>query len=202
MADLSQRLVVEQTAQLKTTADTMVQRNRLTPEDLSDLLTRLQEIGLLDVGCLRASWLLHDKPYFPDTPLARELIADLLLAAALIARVTGTAALLFRTGIVEFRRGDRTVATHVFVSGRGTRSRIAIESELSLRRRRFRGLATPPTCAIVAGTYDTSTIQITTPPDILLGDTSTSILLGQSAMPIVHAESLRQNTAQCRQVVP
>lgn len=202
MEALSQRLVVEHTSQLKTAADTMVQRDKLAPEDLTALLDRLQDIGLLDVGCLRASWLLHDKPYFAEELLARELIADLLLAAALIARVTDTAAFLFGNGIVEFKRGDRTVATHVFISGCGSRSRIAIESELSSRQRHFRGLATPQTGAIVAGIRGNTTTAITTPPDVLLGDTSTSILFGQSAIPIFHVESLRQNTAQCQQVAP
>lgn len=202
MEALSQRLVVEHTSQLKTAADTMVQRDKLAPEDLTALLDRLQDIGLLDVGRLRASWLLHDKPYFAEELLARELIADLLLAAALIARVTDTAAFLFGNGIVEFKRGDRTVATHVFISGCGSRSRIAIESELSSRQRHFRGLATPPTGAIVAGIRGNTTTAITTPPDVLLGDTSTSILFGQSAIPIFHVESLRQNTAQCQQVAP
>lgn len=202
MAALSERLVVEHTSQLKTAADTMVQRDKLTPEDLTTLLSRLQDIGLLDVGRLRASWLLHDKPYFAEELLARELIADLLLAAALIARVTGTAAFLFGNGIVEFKRGDRTVATHVFVSGRGSRSRIAIESELSSRQRRFRGLATPPTGAIVAGIRDNGAAPITPPADVLLGDTSGSIVLGPSALPIFHVESLRQDPAQCQQVAP
>ena len=180
----------------------MVQRDKLAPEDLTALLGRLQDIGLLDVGRLRASWLLHDKHYFAEELLARDLIADLLLAAALIARVTGTAAFLFGNGIVEFKRGDRTVATHVFISGRGSRSRIAIESELSSRQRHFRGLVTPPTGAIVAGIRGNTVATITTPPDVLLGDTSTSILFGQSAMPIFHVESLRQNTVQCQQVAP
>lgn len=202
MAALSQRLVVEHTKHLKTAADIMVQRDNLAPEDLTTLLSRLRDIGLLDVGHLRASWLLYDKPYFADEVLARELIADLLLAAALIARVTGTVAFLFGNGTVEFRRGDRTVATHVFVSGRGSRSRIAIESELSSRQRHFRGLATPPSGAIVAGIRGNTTTTITTPPDVVLGDTSTSILFGQSAIPIFHVESLRQNTAQCQQVAP
>lgn len=202
MEALSQRLVVEHMSQLKTAADTMVQRDKLDQEDLTALLSRLQDIGLLDVGRLRASWLLHDKHYFAEELLARELIADLLLAAALIARVTGTAAFLFGNGIVEFRRGDRTVATHVFVSGRGSRSRIAIESELSSRKRHFRGLASPPACAIVAGIRGNTTTTITTPLDVLLGETATSILFGQSTMPIFHVESLRQNTAQCQQVAP
>lgn len=202
MAALSQRLVIEQASQLKAAAVTMVQRDKLTPEDITALLSRIEDIGLLQLGHLRASWLLHEKPYYHDDPLARELIADLLLAAAMIERVAGATAILFEDGIVEFRRGDRTVASHVFVSGRGARSQIAIESELSSRQRRFRGRATPPTGAIIAGTRDNSNRPVTTPPDVLLGETSQSILLGQSVMPIYRVESLRQDPGQIKQVAP
>lgn len=202
MAALSQRLVVDHTNKLRAAAVTMVERDQLTPEDITALLKRIEDIGLLHLGRLRASWLLHEKPYYPDDPLARELIADLLLAAAMVARVAGATAILFEDGIVEFRRGDRTVATHVFVSGRGSRSRFAIESELSAHQRRFRGRATPPTGAIIAGTRDNTTTPVTTPPDVLLGETSESILLGQSTLPIFQVESLRQNPTQCKQVAP
>jgi hypothetical protein len=202
MAALSQRLVVDHTNKLRATAVTMVERDQLTPEDITALLNRVEDIGLLHLGHLRASWLLHEKPYYPDDPLARELIADLLLAAAMVARVAGATAILFEDGIVEFRRGDRTVATHVFVSGRGSRSRVAIESELSARQRRFRGRAIPPTGAIIAGTRDSGTTPVTIPPDVLLGDTSKSILFGQSAIPIFHVEALREDPTQSMSVVP
>lgn len=201
MNALSQRVVVEQATRLKAVAAAMVQRDQLTPEDLTALLVRLRDIGLLKLGGLRACWLHHEKPYFPDEPLARELVADLLLAAAFVARVRDVTAVPCEDGVVEFRRGDRTIASHVFVSGRGTRSRLAIEAELSARRRRLRGRATPPTGAIVSGTRS-GTIAVASPPDVVLGDTSTSIVSGQPALPIFYVESLREEPTQCAQVVP
>jgi len=202
MEALSQRLVVEHTARLRTAADTIVARDNLAAEDLSVLLDRLQTLGLLDVGHLRANWLLYEKAYFADDLVTRELVADLLLGAALIARVTNTNAVLFPNGIVEFRRDHRTVATHVFVSGRGSRSRAAIEGELSSRQRRYRGLAAPPTGAVVSGLRASVAAQITPPPDVLLGETSGSIVLGSSALPIFQIEALREDTGQCQKVAP
>jgi hypothetical protein len=202
MEAISQRLVVEHTSQLKIAAEAMVQRDHLTPEDITALLDRFTKIGLLQVGGLRANWLLHEKRYLAADPIAHELMADLLLGAALVARVTGTTAIPFEDGLVEFRRGDRTVATHVFVSGRGTRGRVAIESELSSRQRRFRGRATPPSGAIIAGTRDIGAAPTTPPDDVVLGDTSESIILAPSFLPIFHIESLRANTTQCQQVAP
>lgn len=202
MAALSQRLVEEQARQLEAAAAALIRDDFLTAEDITALLDRLREIGLLQLGRLRANWLLQDKPYVPDNPMARPLIADLLLAAALITRVTGATAVLFEDGIVQFQKGDRTVASLVFVSGCGSRSLVAIETELSSRRRRFRGLAKPPTGAIVAGIRDYGAAPITPPADLVLGDVTASIVYGPAELPIFHVESLRQGPEQCHQVAP
>lgn len=202
MAALSQRLVLAQKSQLKAAAEAMVQRDALTSEDITALLDRLTSMGLLQVGALRANWLLHEKRYLAAGVNAHELMADLLLGAAFVARVTGTQAILFDDGFVEFRRGDRTVATHVFVSGRGTRSRVALETELAARQRRFRGRAVPPNGAIIAGTRNSSAIPITPPADVLLGETSESIVLGGTALPMFHVDTLRHEPSQCQQVAP
>ncbi len=202
MEELSQRLVVEHVSQLKAAAEAMVQRETLHPEDLTSLLHRLQNIGLLNVGRLRASWLLHEKEYLAEESLARELLADLLLAAALIARVSDTQAVLCEDGVVEFLRGDRTVATHVFASGRGTRGKVAIETALTRRRRRLRDRAMPLSGAIIAGTISSGTTPVTPPADVLLGDTSASIVFGPMALPMFHVDTLRQDSTKCHQVAP
>ena len=201
MADLSQRLLIAHTSQLRMAAETIVARERLAPEDLTALLNRLLGIGLLKVGHLRASWLLHEKPYHPEELQVRERIADLLLAAALIARVTNTTAVLFEDGIVEFRRDHRTVATHVIVSGGGTRSRSAIEAELSMRRRRYRGSSSPPGGAIIAGTSDDGR-EATPPPDVLRGKASGNIVDGPSTLQMFHVAALRHDSGQCQKVAP
>lgn len=202
MVELAQRLVLEHTSRLKDSADKIVEREDLTPEDTTALLDRFQRIGLLLLGGLRASWLLHENPYCPDSPFARELIADLVLAAAMVARVAGVVASPAEDGIVEFQRGDRIVASHVFVSGRGTRGRIAIETALLARHRRFRGKATPPTGAVIAGTRDNVTSPISAPSDVLFGEPTDSIVVGPSALRIFHVESLRADPSLCNQLAP
>ena len=201
MTALSERLVLEQTTQLRTAADALVTRDGLAAEDITGLLKRLEEIGLVRFGSLRASWLLHNKPYCRDEAIGRELIADLLLTASMVARVTGATAVLCEDGVVDFCRDDRTVASHLFVSGHGARSRLAIESELSARRRRFRGRPTPPSGAVVAGTRNNAT-AVTTPVDVVLGSESDSIVTGQSTLQIFLVESLRADPNQCKQVAP
>lgn len=202
MEDLSQRLAVEHASRLKAAAETIVQREKLPSEDLTILLNRLKSIGLLNVGRLRANWLLHEKEYCAEESLTRELLADLLLAAALIARVTDTQAVLCEDGVVEFWRGDRTVATHVLASGRGTRGQVAIETALRQRQRRLRDRAMPLNGAIIAATLDSEIAASAPPADVLLGDVSASIVFGPAALPMFHVGSLRQDPTSCHQVAP
>lgn len=202
MSALSQRLVIEQVSHLKNSADRIVEENSLVPEDLTSLLKRLREIGLLKLGALRANWLLQPKRYFAEELLATGLIADLLLATALIGRVTGTEAILFEDGRVEFQRGARVVSTYLFVSGQGVRNRSAIEAELSRRRRSGQSSVSMLSGAVVSGTTSDAAHPITPPRDVVLGDTSSSIVYGQSAMPIVHIDTLRQDNAKCLMMAP
>jgi hypothetical protein len=202
MNALSRRLVAEHTVRLLEAAEIIVNENQLTPENLASLLDGLREIGILGLGALRANWLLIGKRYLAEELLTPELIADLLLTAALVARTTDTVAFLFEDGRVEFRRKGRTVATHLLVSGRGTRSRNAIEADLSLRRSNSRNSAVSLAGAIVSGTTGNAEMPITPPPDVVLGDTSESIIHGQSRIPIFHADNLRKSAADCRLVAP
>lgn len=202
MAALSERLVHEHTTRLQSAASTVSQQNQFNLEDITALLARFKEIGLLKVGHLRANWLLHDKPYLPDEQMSRDLIADLLLAAALMGRLANATPILFDDGIVEFRRGDQTVASLVFVSGRGSRTRIAIETALSTRQRRFRGRASPPNGAVLAGTIANPSVPVTVPRDVILGDTSDNIVMGQISLPVFHVDSIRQDDTVAARIVP
>lgn len=202
MDELSRRLLREHAAQLRVAAAAMVEREQLNPEDLATLFDRVLDIGLLDFGRLRSSWLLREPEYLAEELPTREHLADLLLSVALIARVTNTRVALCEDGVVEFLRGDRMVASHVFASGLGTLGRAAIETRLNARRRRLRTRAAPLSGAIIAGTRGNSTMPITPPMDVIRGDTSESIVFGPVGLPVLHVEYLRQEPTRCRQVAP
>ena len=65
MQELSQRLVEEHVHQLSLAAKTMTQGNHLPNEDISGLLACMRALGLVKLGQLRASWLLHKRRYCP-----------------------------------------------------------------------------------------------------------------------------------------
>jgi hypothetical protein len=201
MVALSTRLVKEQMAQLEQAVRQKVQDDNLPSENVAGLITRLQGMGLIALGKLRASWLLHDKPYCPAEVGALGLIADLLLALGLISRVSGTDALIVEDGLVEFHRGGRSLATYVVASGRGHRGRSAIEAAVERRRGQYRSRSTPPRGVIVGGTSDAWTTAVTPPQDVVRGDVSEDIVAGSGVLPLIHINELRTEVNRIAQVV-
>jgi hypothetical protein len=202
MNSLAQRLVLEQASNVRTSAAAMMQREHMAPENIEWLINRLHAIGLLEFGKLRASWLLHSKLYCADESRDRELIADLLLAVATFARITGTVALLCGDGVVEFRNGNRIAHCRVFASGLGSHSPVAVEAKLSKRGRQYRRRTTAPTGIFVAATRDNTTTTVSAPHDVLSGEISESIITGRLDLPITHIESLRQSAYRDMQASP
>lgn len=201
MVELAQRLVVEHGDQLRAAATAIVKREGIQDEDLTPLLARLKEIGLCELGHLRASWLMYEKPYHRDVAGVRELVADLMLAVAMVARTSGADAIVFGDGVVEFRRADRIVGAYLLASGRGSCSTVAVETELKTRKRRLRHRSTQPQGAIVAGTRTTAAI-VTPPVDIMVGDTSGSIISGPSDFSMLHVDVLRQDPTLVNRLAP
>jgi hypothetical protein len=200
MEALSKRLLEEQIAKLGQAAVRKTQEDNLPNEDIARFLSALQNMGIVSVGKLRAYWLLYEKPYrvFDENILG--LLADLLLALATIARVSGTEALIIEDGRVEFRRAGRTVTSFIIASGSGHRGKIAVEAEVQKRRAKY---SQSPTAALVAGTSASWTTPPTPPKDIVEGeDFKDDILRGPMALPLFHISELRENHALIQRMVP
>lgn len=202
MDELSQRLLKEQVVQLEEAVERKVKDDRLPTENVADLLARLQALGLVKFGKLRAHWLLHDKPYCRVEPNALGLVADLLLALAMMARVSGAVAVIIEDGVVEFHRNGRIVAGYLVVSGCGHRGRSAIEVDVESRRKQYRGRLTPPRGVIVGGTSDFWPMTVTPPSDVVRGDVSEDIIGETNTLPLVHINELRTDENCVHQVVP
>jgi DNA-binding transcriptional ArsR family regulator len=200
MDTLTRRLAVEHVSRLERSAEALVRDNELEQEDLSAIVRRLREMGLVPLGELRASWLRPESNYWPDEEVGRGHVANLLLAAAFVARNTSTEPVLVGNGIVEFRRDGRTLASYVFASGLGTRKYLGMEAALATRSRRYRELPVPPLGAIVGGTEDMPTIP-SAPVDIVSGDRPDDILSSPSRLRMFHVGVLRQNPALCKEAV-
>lgn len=199
MEALSQRLSKEHIAQLEQAATRKIREDNLTNEDIKSFLNAFQALGIVKFGRLRADWLLHDKPYHPFVGSRPGLIADLLLALATMARISGAQAIILDDGSVEFRRDGRVAASFVIASGCGDRGKQAVEAAVHSRRSQYR------TCpaVLVGGTSASWATPPTPPKDIIQGDVSKQdILRGPTALSLLHISELRDNHELIRQVVP
>jgi hypothetical protein len=200
MEALSSRLLEEQIARLGQAALHKIQEDHLANEDIAQLLSALQARGIVRVGKHRAHWLLYDRPYrvFEENVLG--LLADLLLALATMARVSGAEVVILEDGRVEFKRNGRTVASFIVASGSGHRGRTAVEAEVLKRRWKY---VQSPTAALVGGTSASWTTAPTPPTDIVGGEVSKDDLVrGPTALPLFHISDLRDNHALIQEVVP
>lgn len=201
MDQLAQRVVTSHLSLLTAAARALISQNNLATEDLGALSARLKSLGLLKLGMLRARLIRPDQIYLADEPFGRDFFADLLLAAALIARARDVEAVPCEDGVMEFHRGDRTLAAHVLVSGRGTLTMSAIEAQVSVQlRRRLRGRPTMPGGAIVSGVRAAASPP-TPPADLVDASDPSNILSGPSRLRIYDVDSLRRNEALCGEVV-
>jgi hypothetical protein len=202
MDQLSKRLQQEQISQLEQAVAEKVRDDRLPDEDVANLLDRLGALGLVKFGKLRGHWLLHHKPYRPVETDDLGLIADLLLALAMTARVSASQVVIIEDGLVEFHRDGRAVAAYLIASGRGHRGRLAVEAAVESRRHQYRSRPVPPSGVIVGGTSNIWTTLPTPPPDLVRGDVSEDIVAGATALPMIHITELRDAPNLVQRVVP
>jgi hypothetical protein len=202
MGELSARVVEEQVALIGAAASDKVREDPLDPEDLSGLLDRMRQLGLLSSGSVRASWLLHNKKYRPLTGDDASLLADLLLALATMSRISRATASIVEDGIVDFIRDGRVVASFMVASGRGSRSRAAVEADAGRRRARYRARNAKPDIVLIAGTSDGAGARASPPSDVIRGEPSGDVLRGGDVLQALHVSELRTKNYLIQEVVP
>lgn len=203
MRGLAERVVADQVSSLEGAASALANREHLVLDDIAAIRGAFKSVNLVTLGRLRAGWPVEECAYARDEGTSRELLADLLLAAALIARVAGASVRVLGDGLIHFYRGNRLVASYLLLSGRGTRGWAALEAQLAVAQRRLRSAGGRPNGAVIAGTRSTPTVPVSTPPaDVVSGDTKDDILLGDSALPMHHVDWIRMNDDLCRSLAP
>jgi len=166
-------------------------------------MAKAVKLGIVKLGKLRASWLLHDKPYCPVDSSASGLLADLVLALAMLARVSGALPVVADDGVVEFHRDGQAVSSYLIASGLGYRGRPAIEARIESRSPDHRSRAAPPRGVLVGGTSDAWDVPTTPPKDILQGDQiEEDLVSGPMTLPLIHIDELRRNQDLIQKLVP
>jgi hypothetical protein len=190
MEALAARLSEEHRAQLEAACAWLVQYQGVPNESIPALCERVVGLGLLPFGSLRARWFLEEGDYLPWRKTDRRLLADLLLAAGFIERVTGATAFFDDDGIVEFRQGAAILARVAFASGRGVKRWFAIEAELDIAKKKWRRRLPSPTAAILAGISGKRTSPV--PPAEITGEVEVGDIMGASEeLSLIGADDLR-----------
>jgi len=168
MAELSDRVVIEQKDRLESACRSIVADEGWEPEDVPDLCRRFCDIGLLQAGYLRSRWILDRRKYAPEgSDDNRAWLADLLMAVGLAERKTDTKAVFFADGVVEFRRDQTILGSVKIAHGRGHYGLIAVEAKLEIATASD-AHDPKPDAILVAGVTDNRGTHVAPPRDIVV----------------------------------
>ncbi len=191
MKALADRLIEEYRVKLENACNALLAENAWEAEDVDQLCMHLTQHGLVEVGRIRARWLLDNSAYVPCDHYNVRWIADLLLAVGLIERVTGSQAIFGTDGVVEFRAEKRILGAVVLAHGRGDFRWGALEAKMALNERHHRHRDPQPCCAIVSGFLGERPVRVTPPRNIVLEEETASIVTGDTTFEVVSVDRLR-----------
>ena len=167
MIALADRLMAMHTRQLCEACKELIDAEHWTDEVPEHLAERLRDLALIGVGRLRARWLMSPSVYLPQRGSPLNLVADLLLAIALVEQRTGAEAHLDEDGVVDFLCDGEPVGSLVIRSGRGTTRWSTLESKLHEERVRARVTDQKPRAALVNAIPDQRPPEVTAPSELL-----------------------------------
>jgi hypothetical protein len=201
MHQLAARVVQEFQASLVSACRELCDRHGWTEEIefVTGLSERLHEMGLVDVGKLRAAWLLDAQSYLPDHVVRRALVADLLLGVGLVERELGARAQVRANGVVELRADDRPLVSFLAASGAGTMRWTALEPKVREALRRIPTRDRPRNALVSA--VPGGRPAITAAPDDLVGDLGEDIVQGGATRQFVTVDEIRDDAAAANRLV-
>ncbi|GIK77429.1 MAG: hypothetical protein BroJett022_11190 [Actinomycetes bacterium] len=192
--ELADRVVEEQTAELRDTCRELIAEEEWEDDDPEALCERLGRLGLVRIGRLRARWGLEQSPYSPRSGVEARQIADLLLAIGVVERASGATAAFEDDGVVEFRRGDRAPTPVLLASGRGSRRWIAVEARIAQQAHRRRPRDPGPRFALVGGVSGGRPEAIAAPDSVVRGPASAGDIIDRgTGVELVTIDELRES---------
>jgi hypothetical protein len=196
MVALSARLVLVHLDQLEQSCQQIIEREGWDDSAPKNLRERLSGLGIVDLGRLRARWLMSKAPYAPglDPEGTRAaFMADLLLGIGLIEKGTDGTAVFNPDGIVDFiDQAEELVGSLAIASGRGEMRWGALEAELHQQRSREGVAARKPRCALVSNVLGSHSEEVAPPEDVSGEDPSAESIVGTGGpLRVVSVDQLR-----------
>lgn len=196
MRKLADRLVIEQLVQLRAAARDIEGQRGLPPQNHDPLFDAFARLGLLELGQLRAQWLLRSGAYFPALLADPLLLGDLVQGASVLAAELGVVFVPGADGCLQMRIGDRVVGVLIPASGGGTRDWAQFEADALARPWIRKRTLLDRTIVLAAGVTGTRA-EIAAPED-LVGDPqleSTSVASAPAGPIFIDANELRADAA-------
>lgn len=168
MVELANRVVVDQLARLHRSIVEFEQHHGLAAENLAPILDVLERLNLLQLGTMRARWLLRHDAYLPARSIDIRLLADLAQAGALVARELDVTFVAETEGRLQMRQDGQVLAVMVLASAGGALDWTLFEAR-ALESRSLRGhRSADPVVVLAAGvTGNRSSIA---PPENIIDD--------------------------------
>ncbi len=185
MRRLSSRVAAQSTRDLLDSCDELCAENGWEddPDAVRLICQAFGEIGLLDMGQSRATWLCSSKSYEPDIPDTRKLLGDLFLAVGALCGESGRSA-TFGTGAVLVLEGDgRPPLRVLLVSGAGHRRWSQLDGILA-------NLGLNPDLVLV-GAFSDDRPTLAPPIDIIHGGPTDDVASGRAYSQIASVDELR-----------
>ncbi len=200
MRALDLRISEEHRAKLQRACEELIDENGWHEENVIAICTRIAQLGILEMGRMRADWIMQGGPYLPIRSLDMQLWGDLVLAIALIERTLGAQANFLPDGLVEFRDGTRIAGLIMVASGRGTKRWYALETDLQRENSRRVRRPSSPGFAVISGAI-APLATATAPTDLIAEYGKDDIVTGSRGIKMISVDQLRNNPELIRTVV-
>lgn len=185
MDELGRRVCTEQLHELKTACMTVITADALATDDVEELIAHLADLNIVELGKLRAEWLMDESPYTPRGDHVTRLVAPLLVAAETIRRKVNSDTLVIGDGLIEYKDNADAVVTSVMMVAAGTRSWAAIEPLLRNRRARIGRFAVEPALVVVSGATGPRLDALSPPPNIAFDEERPDNIIMAKPTPIM-----------------
>lgn len=166
---------------------------------IPDIRACVEALGLLDTGAMRSRWLGESDGYTPDDD-RRSLIADLLLGVGIIKRESAASLHLCSDGLVAFVAPSGVESRVLALSGLGTTRWPAMEARVAQAVGRL-PVYRHPRGVLVSGTQGPRGTALAPPPDLIIGESSDSIVGAHASPDIVLVDELRSDPSLASRLV-
>lgn len=193
MNELSGRVVEEQRVLLEAACGAMADEMGVEEPAAWDICQRLASNGLMRLGEFRASWLLHSRPYIHANNDRDHWMADMILAVAMVERLTNSVAHFLSDGLVEFRRGDQSISMVVLAHGRARFQYSTMEDRIARKQTGWRKIGMYPRSALLVGAQDSPQPAASNPINIVAKVDGASILDGPTMIRMISVVEIRED---------